>query len=56
MIIITGTLARRRFDRICSARRFLLRQYRAQMRRRAEQVQEELVSLLTFVVFLFWNP
>lgn len=35
------------FDQVCSIRRFLVRQYRAQMRRRAQQVQQELVSLRT---------
>lgn len=31
---------------LCSIRRFLIRQYRAQLKRRAQQVQEELVRLL----------
>lgn len=30
---------------LCATRHFLLRQYQAQLKRRAQQVQEELVSL-----------
>lgn len=42
---------------LCSTRHFLIRQYRAQLKRRAQRVQEELVglpSLLIHVIQLAW--
>lgn len=40
---------------LCSTRHFLIRQYRAQLKRRAQQVQEELVGLLhsLFIQYIF---
>lgn len=40
---------------ICDYRHFLIRQYRAQLKRRAQQVQEELVSIITVLYYFGIN-